>query len=289
MERHNFSYIKGAAWFVAALFIGALNDVIVQHLSHVGLDPFTLVFFRLAIGSALLLPWIFFDKSSNSPTWIHLFRGLLTFLAVLAWIHGMSRSSVVTATLANFTMPIVAFLLAPLFLGERPTLRLGVVLLLGFFASMITLSFSEVVVNSYLFFFIFSIVSFVLLDVLAKKYLLETSPLAIIFYGNSIATLCAFLPFYYYGALPPKQTWALLLILGIGSNLLLFSLFRAYAHSPLTLLSPLRYLEIVISIVLNYLCFSQKPTLYEWWGMAIILPVSLLVVFFSSDKRQRFR
>ncbi|MEM7361793.1 MAG: DMT family transporter [Bacteroidota bacterium] len=278
-------YFKAVVWFVTALFIGCLNDAIAQYLSaeieeRIRLEHYTIAFYRLAISTVSLLPsFLLTNRKKVMPRYplLHLLRGVLTFLGLFLWISGIGKSSIITATLVNFTMPIFAFLCAPFFLGEQRDWTLTIATSFGFIGTFITLYPAGIGIDAYSTFFMIAMGCFLSLDILAKKYEGKESLLGMLFYANVVAACCASLPFYFFvyqGALPAKQTWPWLAIIGVGGNLLLYCLLKAYHYAEMMRLAPLRYLEIVISLLLNYGLFQQTPTLYECVGALVIIPSS---------------
>lgn len=284
-----YHYIKAVCWFIASLFIGCGNDVIAQHLSGQGVHAFSIAFFRLLIGVLLLIPFLLRQGRKNllvAHPAIHLLRGILTFLAIFLWIIGVSKSSIITATLVNFMMPIFSLILAPWLLREKRSWQLGIATFIGFIGTFITLYPAGFAVDAYSTFFMIAVVCFLSLDILAKRYASEESLFTMLFYANLIATACAFIPFYYRGVLPPKEAWPFLLLIGIGGNLLLYCMLRAYRSAALSDLAPLRYLELIISISLSYLCFYKMPTFYEWIGSVVIIPTSFFVIHHQTKSKK---
>lgn len=282
-------YVKAILWFLFSLFVGCANDAIVQNLTTGGgsdllLDHYTIAFYRLAISTLSLLPLLFFQrKEFHIPQYpfLHFLRGILTFSAIFLWISGIGKSSIVTATLVNFTMPIFAVVLTPLVLGEKRSFHLSIATSFGFLGTFITLYPAGIGINAYSTLFLFAVFCFLTLDLLAKKYGEKETRLNMIFYANLVALLCAFLPFYFFvykGELPPRETWLSLGMMGVGGNLLLYGLLKAYQHAELTRLAPLRYLELVISLCFNYFLFGRIPTVYECVGALVIIPASLLLL-----------
>ena len=156
---------------------------------------------------------------------------------------------------------------------------------LGFVGTFITLYPAGLAVDAYSTLFLVAVACFLGLDILAKKYGVKESLLGMLFYANAVATCCAFMPFYFFvyeGSLPAKEVWPLLALTGVGGNLLLYCLLKAYHYADLMRLAPLRYLELVISLALNYGLFGRVPTPYEWVGALVIIPSSFWLVRVNS-------
>jgi S-adenosylmethionine uptake transporter len=119
-------------------------------------------------------------------------------------------------------------------------------------------------------------------DILNRKYAHREPMWAMLFYGSPVAALCSSIPaIYLWTPLRPGQ-WVLVLLLGIGTNLLLFCLMRALRLIEASATAPYRYVEFLFSLITGYFFFGEKidgPTLL---GAAIIIPSTLLIALHES-------
>ena len=78
--------------------------------------------------------------------------------------------------------------------------------------------------------------------------------------------------------MPTNRDIFYFIILGIGSNFILFCILKAFNTVKASVLAPLRYLELIFSMLLGYLVFNDIPNYNMLIGALIIIPTSLYVV-----------
>ena len=111
---------------LAAVAVLSVMDAVMKHLVLV-LGLFTVSVWRsasnLLFGSALYLPrrreW-----PSRKTLWIHLIRGVDVTVMAALFFWGIARVPLAQALALTFIAPLIAMLLAPLFLKERLNARL---------------------------------------------------------------------------------------------------------------------------------------------------------------------
>lgn len=279
------NYFQAILWFTLSLVISSSNDAITKYIG-IYISPWQVAFFRCFFGTLFLLPVMLYHGVATFKTqrlWLHLLRGGLLFIAMSLWTHGMQLAPIATATMMSFTVPIFVLLLAPIFLQERVTKKLWLATLGSFGGIVLVLNPSQTTFQSASLFFILAALLFGLLDVVNKKYVTQEPMLCMLFYSNLVASLLLALPAFYAVSHPGKDDLVLLGLLGIGSNLILFFLLRAFALTDASSLAPLRYLELLISIGLGYVLFQEVPTGYSYLGAAVIIPCTFIATRASKS------
>ena len=280
MDRPLLNYFKAIVWFVLSLMMSCGNDALTKYVgTHI--SPWQVTFFRCFFGAITLLPFMLYQSRVSFKTqrpWLHVMRGGLLFVAMSLWSHGVKEVPMTTATIMSFTVPLFVLLLAPIFLQESVTWSVWIATLIGFGGIVLVLppinwSFS----NAFIRFFL-AAMSFGLLDIINKKYVREESMLCMLFYSTLAAALLLAFPAMYAGNMPTGHTLLWLLGLGIGSNLLLYFLLKAFTLTSVSSLAPFRYLELLISTGVGYVFFEDLPTRSSYWGAAIIIFCTLFVV-----------
>ena len=75
------------------------------------------------------------------------------------------------------------------------------------------------------------------------------------------------------------QELVLLFILGMGGNLILFFILKAFTHADATALSPYRYLELLSSTIIAYITFGEVPSKSTIYGALIIVPSTFFIIY----------
>ena len=211
--------------------------------------------------------------------WLHLIRGGLLLIAISLWSYGIKTAPMITATLMSFTVPIFVLLLAPIFLPERVTWLMWMATCIGFGGIAIILQPEKTSLGHAHLSFVCATLAFSLLDIINKKYVTQEPMLGMLFYATMVATIFLAFPALYLTHIPTKHDLKWLGILGVGSNLILYFLLKAFSLASASSLAPFRYLELLMSIGVCYVLFQEPPTSYSYLGAALIIPSTLLIVY----------
>ncbi|MEM9417332.1 MAG: DMT family transporter [Bacteroidota bacterium] len=288
MQKSFLDYLQAVLWFVLSLVVSCGNDAITKY-TGASMSPWQVAFFRCLFGTASLLPFMVYHGSVSFVTyrpWLHVLRGGLLFAAISLWSHGVKAAPITTATLMSFTVPIFVLLLAPLFLQERVTRPMWLATLLGFGGIVLVLQPSYGSFHSAALYLVLAAFLFGLLDVVNKKYVTQEPMLCMLFYSNLVAALCLAWPALSTSSMPSPHALEWLLVLGVGSNLILYFLLRAFTLASASALAPFRYLELLISMGAGYVFFQELPTVHSYLGAAIIIPITLLIVYAQHQKME---
>lgn len=275
------NYFIGIIWFLISLTISCINDVTAKYIHSNNLSSLEISFYRFFFGTLCLTPFVFyygFKSIKTSHIQLHFLRGILLSLSIFLWINGLKYSQVATATIISFTIPIFVLILAPLILKEPVTLKLWIVTLISLVGIFITILPYDINFNSDSYLFVIAALLFATLDVINKKYITKETMLCMLFYSSLFTTLILFIPLFNNLKIPKKIDIFYLILLGIGSNFILFCILKAFNLVKASILAPLRYLELIFSILLGYFIFDDIPDYHIFIGASIIIPISLYVI-----------
>ena len=275
------NYFIGIIWFLISLAISCINDIIAKYIYINNLSPLEISFYRFFFGTISLVPVIMYYRIKSIKTShikLHFLRGLLLSLAIYSWISGLKDSQVAVATTISFTIPIFVLILAPLILKESVPLKLWIVTFISLIGIYITISSSNINFTSSSYLFVIAAILFATLDVINKKYITKETMLCMLFYSSLFTTIILFIPLLKGFKIPTNRDIFYFIILGIGSNFILFCILKAFNAVKASVLAPLRYLELIFSITLGYLIFSDIPNYNMLIGALIIIPTSLYVI-----------
>ena len=289
MNRPLVKYLQAVAWFVLSLVVSCGNDAITKCVG-IQLSPWQVAFFRCFFGTVTLLPFMLYQGRQSFKThrpWLHAIRGALLFIAISLWSHGVREVPITTATIMSFTVPIFVLLLEPIFLRERVTWPMWIVTIVGFYGIVQVLQPGDWSFHRVSPFFVLAAGIFGLLDIINKKYATQEPMLCMLFYSTLYATILLTLPAMHAGTTPTAKTLLWLLILGMGSNLILYLLLKAFKLTSVASLAPFRYLELLISTAVGYLLFQDLPSGHVYSGAVIIICCSLCSVYYQHRNIKR--
>ncbi|AIL64694.1 putative permease, DMT superfamily [Rickettsiales bacterium Ac37b] len=286
----NFQYIQAVLWFVASILISAGNDLLAKLLGG-NLHHMQITFLRFFFSMVTLLPVMFCYKEKFKTDYLllHVLRGTILCIAIILWIQSLNSVPIILATIISFTIPLFFIILARLFLNEYIGWQRGLVTLVGFCGILVLIIPAQVSMDSAALLLLVASILFASLDILNKKFVTKETMLNMMFYSSLVAVLIVSVPAYIVWNKPTSQDLILCFVLGCGANLILFALLKAFSMSEASALSPFRYLELFFTAVLGYIFFSDIPNMYHVIGAAIIIPSTLILVYYESIKKDRLK
>jgi len=292
--------LQAVAIMAGGKLLFAIQDIIIKEMS--GAYPIhQIMTIRGLVAIVLLLILIQFSVrlaalKMHHPGY-HVLRGLLMFIAFMAFYIALAEISLTTATALFFTAPFFITLLSIPMLGERVGIRRFISILAGFIGVLIVLrpdteQFSLIALLPIMAAFFYA-----LCQVLVR-YARMTAPASIMSLYASIAfallapimgwILSAFHPVQ--GMAPSQKTmllpWSLpgsfdmmlLTFTGVTSALGFMFMSYAYKHAQASRLAPFEYIMIVWVTLLSYLVWAEVPDLATMTGIGIIILSGIYVL-----------
>ena len=249
-----FQYCIGISWFIISLAMSSINDIVAQGLST-RLSPLETSFYRFFFGTLTLLPVIWYKGYRvihTSRMSMHLVRGIFLAAAMFLWITGINRTEIVTATIVSFTIPIFVLLFSAIFLKEQQSLKFSLLSIAVLIVVVVILHPHHVSVNSGTGLLFIASLLFAGLDVINKQYINKEKLLSMLFYSSVITTVIAAVPMLIHfqtWEVPTADDFISFIILGIGSNAILFCLLKAFHLVKLSSIGLFRYLELIAALI----------------------------------------
>lgn len=272
-------------WFVLGLIISCTNDILSKFLGS-DLHPTQVIFWRFFFSILTIIP-IALTKGirilQTHSLKIHVIRGGVLAIAIFLWNYGIQMVPIATVTVMSFSVPIFTLALAPIMLREAVNWQLWLVTLIGF-SGVITI-FTPTIhdFNLASLLFIVASILFAYLDIINRKLLISgEKSITMIIYSALFSIAFSLYPAINYWQTPNMLQLTLLAILGLGSNFILYCLLRAFQYANASSLAPLRYLELLLSLLAGYFIFHETPPFHTYIGASIIIISSFIVTQFGS-------
>ncbi|TAN42565.1 MAG: DMT family transporter [Nitrospirae bacterium] len=271
-------------YIIASMFIWSSWGVI---LKITGIPVHTVIFFSSLVSATALGIFLLKKKGLSGFSYkkwaVSLIGlGLVSLLNTYAFFYAYQTTSIANAVLTHYTAPVFVAFLAPLFLGEKLTLRAafsvaiataGLWIMIGaspaeLYALMITGDNNTIGILAGL----FSGLAYAFIILILRKLAQALNPLATIFFQNSLITL-----FLIPMALksPPgmgAEIVLTLLITGLlHSTLAPFLYVSGMKHVTANNTAILGYFEPVCSITLGFLMLGEAVGMNTLLGGAMIL------------------
>jgi S-adenosylmethionine uptake transporter len=281
--------IRGIMWILAMTAVSNLNDVLMKFLGQ-RLPSVEVAFFRFFFGIISMLPVMVYlgKKSLGVNNWhVHALRTILGTIAIMIWCYGVTHVHLTIATTLGFTVPLFVLPLAMIFLKEHVGIRRWIITLIGFSGILIVINPLGTTFNTAAAFLLLSSVCFALSDIIGKKMITNESMATILFYFSIGASIIS-LPFAInVWQSPNMNELGLLLLLGVGCNLIQFCVLKAFQAADVSVLSPFRYVELLFAATTGWLFFGESIHLSTGLGAAIIIPSTLYLAHYELKLRKK--
>jgi drug/metabolite transporter (DMT)-like permease len=131
---HSSSLLRLAGVVFAAVTFVVIGDTAGKLLTARGVDPFFIAWTRFALAAAVLLPFsgLTLRELPNLRDWRVLVRGTFITIGICCILTALRTEPIANVFGAFFVGPIVSYVLATLFMGEKPSRSRSMLLALGF-------------------------------------------------------------------------------------------------------------------------------------------------------------
>lgn len=279
---------KGIFYAVLAALFGALLVVLVRYLAQ-DFHVFFIVMVRNFLALILLMPIIIRKRQNIFKTkkfGLHLFRSINGLISMFVWFYVVTIMPLSEAVSISFVVPILSSVVAVYYLKEVVKKEIFLACILGFIGVLIVLrpgfrEFSSI--------YLFSLASLFLWTIsnVAMKLMSRTeSPETIVVYMTALMLVMS-IPFglFYLEPLGLRDV-ALLLALGLVSNLLHFSISHSYKLVDLSYVQPFDFMRLVFTAVLAYFIFGEVIDFWVVIGSIVILFGVILVLPKRKKKKK---
>ena len=272
--------------FVAVSFI-VLGDTAGKALTSQGTPPIFVAWTRFAIAALLMLPFSGLTRQELPvfTDWRIIGRAVILAVGICCILTGLQTAPMANVFGAFFIGPIISFLLAVVFLGERPTWARLWLLLLGFAGVLLVVKPG--------FGFAPGLGWALMAGVSYGIYLASTRVVAplyrprLLLISQLIIGAIVLSPFGITAAWPPLDPTTLALVTAsavgsaIGNYLIVISNRRADA----SLIAPLIYTQLISATVAGYFVFGDWPDAWVMLGLVIILVSGLGTLWLVRDAK----
>lgn len=264
--------LRLAGLVFAAVSLVVLGDTAGKLLTSGGVDPFLVAWSRFALAAIALLPFSGLTRA-ELPNLLDrriLVRGLFIACGISSILTALRTEPIANVFGAFFIGPVVSYILAILFLHERPSALRGVLLGLGFAGVMLVVKpgFGATpgigfALLAGMFYGAYLVMTRVVAGVFRPRFLLISQ---LLIGSVALAPLAAM------AELPATDLRLSLLILlsAAGSAVGNFLLVLANRRAEASLIAPLVYSQLISATVLGVLVFGDWPDIWTLAGLLVI-------------------
>lgn len=247
---------------------------LIRHLSLMDFHPFMTAFARTLLAIMFLAPTFYkvgLNGLKTTQLKLHFFRGMVSAIAVIASFYAVTVIPLANAVSYSFAAPVIATVLAVLFLKERIRLPRIMAVIIGFIGMLVLLRPGSVPFTSGVAAALISSVSVAFAIICIRKLSMTDK-------ANVVAIYSLFftLPITFFFALfewtwPTGEQWIVLLFVGLCAASAQFSISKAFGNSETTAIMPIDFTRLLFSALIGYFFFEEMPDAYTFVGASIIL------------------
>lgn len=279
-------YAQGAFWMIMITLVSVSNDILMRYLGE--LPKFEIVSFRFTFSLLSLLPFLMIRGHHYLRTKIpglHLMRAVLGVGAIGACCYSVNLMPLSENTVIMFTEPIFFLPFAVLLLRENVGKVRWLATLVGFLGILVVVQPGTTTFRPGTLIAVAAAVLFALLDIAAKKMVArKENTITMLFYFSLGTTLVGLIPLPFIWETPSLAQLGLLLLLGIGANLIQVCLFCAFSSTDASALMPFRYVEFIFSALFGFLLYHEIPTAMTLVGTAFIIAGTFYISYVETRK-----
>lgn len=275
---------KAIKYMLFSTLAFACMNVIVKQLTNI--NAYQIVFFRSAGSLFFTFGYLIRNKipMMGNNKLLLILRGLVGVTSMTLFFMSIKYLPVGTAVSLRYLAPIFAAAFAILFLREKVApLRwlffivafTGVVILKGFDSQVDSYGLMLVLIAS-----VFSGLVYVVISKIGKG----DHPVVIVNYFMVIATIVGGVLTIGNWTNPIGIEWPLLLSLGIVGYVGQVYMTKAFQIASTSHVAPLKYIEVVFTLLLGIFLFGEVYTFWSLLGIAMIIGGLVLNVVYKGNK-----
>ena len=266
---------------IISIIFGTLMGTFIK-LAQEELNVFTTGFLRFFFGFLIIIPYILktkFEVFSTKNLKIHILRSALNLPAMLLGFAALAMLPLEKMTAIHFIVPIIVTILAVIFLKEKIYLYRSIALVMGFLGMLIILRPGIIDISIGIYMALISSLIWSVVIILTKKVSKDDSAITILSHQYVYMSLFSFPLVIYFWDQPSFKTIIFILCAAMSGTILHIALNHAYKLVDVTMTQPYSFLGLVVSSIIGYFVFSDKPDFYTWLGASVIFCGVLLISY----------
>jgi drug/metabolite transporter (DMT)-like permease len=276
--------LQGVFWAVLAAIFHSLVPVAVRLLSDT-LPAIEIIFLRNGIGLTVFLCWFSFKGFGRLRTeriGAHGVRNLMNFVGMWFWFAALGMMPLGQAVALHFTVPLMAVLLAVLFLRERPGAARWVAVAVGFAGVLIILRPGMIEIGVAAFLVLGSALLYAGCGIWARVIGRTDQASVTTFYYLLMLTLFAAPLTAMQWVTPEWSDLPAIVLIAAAGTAAPYCLFRAYRNAEASIVSPCDFLRLPLTTACALLLFGESTDIWTWIGGAVIFGATYFMTWRES-------
>ena len=217
---------------------------------------------------------------------VQMFRSLMLFLSNLCFFFAITYIPIAQAAAISMTAPLIVALLAWPMLGERTTTLRLILLAIGFAGVLVVIRPGSSLFHWATLFVVLNSTFYGVYQILTRRISAIDSPETSAIYSSIVGAFVMLLVMPLVWKTPAN--WLHLIFfcsMGVLGALGHYCVARALQLAPANIVTPFQYFQLIGSVLVGYLFFSDLPDALTWLGAGIIMSTGLLLGWSQARRR----
>ncbi len=239
--------------------------------------------------SALFLPRFGLAVLRTRRPGLQVFRSAMLFTSNLCYFFAISLIPLGKAAAISLAAPLIVALLAGPMLGEKTTRGRVIALLAGFLGVLIVIRPGTALFHWASVFVLISATAYGIYQILTRRIAGIDSPETSALYSACVGGFGMLLVLPFVWQMPASLLdVGLFIAVGMLGALGHYCVAHAFGYAPANILSPFQYFQLLGSVFVGWVLFSEFPDSATWIGAAIIVG-SGIYIGWSGSRAPRAR
>lgn len=279
---------RGIFWMLCAMLMFSGTNVVAKLLiAHYPVMQvvWARYFFQFLLLSIFLGPRLR-RVMVTSKLKVQLVRSLLLLGTSVLFFFGLEQVALADISAIMFVAPILVTALSMPFLGEHVGLRRWAGIFIGFLGALIIIRPGSGMMQNAALFPLGAACLYALYQITTRFIGHADNALTTLLYTASSGTVITSALVSFFWDMPDATGWAMMVALGVTSNLGHFAMIKAYQAAPAATVAPFSYANLLWATMFGYIVFSDLPDLWTVSG-AIVIASSGLYIFHRENRAGR--
>ncbi|PZX10462.1 DMT family transporter [Celeribacter halophilus] len=279
--------VKGILWMLFMTLCFVMVNVLVKYVGT-GLPVLQSAFLRFALGLVFLIPALgaLRQVRFTPRIWKLTFgRAVFHSVAMTCWFFAMTRIPMGEVTSLNFMNPIYITIGAVILFGEKIALPRISALVVAFFGGLVILrpGFREIDPGHLA--MVLSAMAFAGSYLIANR-LVKELPASVVVFLMSVSVPIVIAPFaLLHWETPTLHELLLLFLTAAFATLGHYSMTRAFACAPQSVVQPVVFVQLIWSVTFGYLLFGEAIDPFVMLGGAMIIGAISFITWRETRKK----
>ncbi|MCA0042956.1 DMT family transporter [Celeribacter litoreus] len=280
--------VQGILWMLVVTINFVMVNVLVKYVGS-GLPVIETAFLRFALGLVFLLPMIKTVRNANltAEVWkLSVARALFHAVAMSLWFYAMTRIPMAEVTAMNFMNPLYISIGAVLIFGERISPPRIAAMAVAFLGGLIILRPGFRSLDPGHVAMIFSAMAFAGSYLLANALTKRLPATVVVFLMSAMVPIVIAPIAIMHWQTPTLLEVALLFLTAAFATFAHYSMMRAFACAPQSVVQPVTFVQLVWAMLLGMVLFGEAFDPFVMLGGAMII-LSISYITWRETRRKR--